>query len=315
MRRITALAGGVGAARFLRGVARIVRARDLAIVVNTADDEEFYGLHVSPDLDTAVYNLAGVAPQDRGWGIARDSARALGALQRFYRSSWFALGDLDLATHIYRTHALGSGRTLGQVTAEIARAFGVKNRVLPMSNEPVRTIVHTRAGRALTFQEYFVRRHARDKVNHLSYRGLGRARPAPGVLEAIRRADALLLPPSNPFTSIRPILGVAGVARALRGRRAPLVAVSPVAGGQAVRGPLSGMLRAAGYPVSPLGIAEVYRGLLDGMVIDSADAALRPALERRGLAVATADIYMDTMAKSVAVARAALALLRELRGR
>jgi LPPG:FO 2-phospho-L-lactate transferase len=291
-----------------------VRARDLAVVVNTADDEEFYGLHVSPDLDTAVYNLAGVAPKGRGWGIAGDSTRALGALRRFYRTGWFGLGDLDLATHIFRTHALGSGRTLGEVTADIAAGFGVKSRVLPMSNATVRTIVRTRAGRTLSFQEYFVHRGARDPVARLSYRGLKGARPAPGVLDAIRRADALLLPPSNPFTSIRPILGVAGVAAALRDRRAPLVAVSPVAGGRAVRGPLGGMLRAGGYPVSPLGIAEVYRGLLDGMVIDSSDAAVRPELERRGLAVATTDIYMDSMAKSVAVARTALALLRELRG-
>ena len=315
VRRITALAGGVGAARLLRGVNRLVRPRDLAVVVNTADDERFYGLHVSPDLDTAVYNLAGMAPRGRGWGLAGDSSRVLGALRRFYRTSWFGLGDLDLATHIYRTHALASGRTLAQVTGEIATRFGVKSRVLPMSNETVRTIVHTRAGRTLTFQEYFVRRGARDPVARLSYRGLKRARPAPGVLEAIRRADALLLPPSNPFTSIRPILGVAGVTQALQDRRAPLVAVSPVAGGRAVRGPLGGMLRAAGYPVSPLGIADVYRGLLDGMVIDSADAMARPELERRGLAVATADIYMDSIAKSVAVARTVLALLRELRRR
>ncbi len=315
VRRITALAGGVGAARLLRGVTQLVRPRNLAIVVNTADDEEFYGLHVSPDLDTTVYTLAGVAPPGRGWGIAGDSAHVLGALRRFYRTSWFALGDLDLATHIYRTHALASGRTLGQVTAEIAVAFGVKSRILPMSNETVRTFVRTRSGRTLTFQDYFVRRRARDRVARFSYRGLERARPAPGVLEAIRRADALLLPPSNPFTSIRPILGLPGVGQALADRQAPLVAVSPVAGGRAVRGPLGGMLRAAGFPVSPLGIAEVYRGLLDGMVIDSADASARPELERRGLAVATADIYMDTIRKSLAVARTALALQRELRGR
>jgi LPPG:FO 2-phospho-L-lactate transferase len=283
--------------------------------VNTADDEQFYGLHVSPDLDTMVYNLAGMAPRERGWGIAGDSSRTLGALRRFYRSSWFGLGDLDLATHIRRSHALASGRPLHRVTAEIANAFGVKARLLPMSNHPVRTIVHTRNGRKLAFQEYFVRRRARDPVARFSYRGLAHARPAPGVLEAIRGADALLLPPSNPFTSIRPILGVAGVSRALRDRRVPLVAVSPVVGGRAVRGPLGRMLRAAGHPVSALGIAEVYDGLLDGMVIDSTDARERRQLESRGLAVATADIYMDTVVKSIAVARTALVLLRELRER
>ena len=313
--RVTALAGGVGAARLLRGVARIIPAHRLSVIVNTADDEEFYGLHVSPDLDTTVYNLAGAAPRDRGWGIARDSQRVLSALQRFYRHGWFALGDRDLATHIYRTHALASGRGLHEVTAAIARAFGLRAHVLPMSDDPVRTFVHTREGRRLPFQEYFVRRRARDPVARLSYRGLRAARPAPGVLEAIHRADLLLLPPSNPFTSIRPILGVAGVERAVRERQAPLIAVSPVAAGRAVRGPLGGMLRAAGHSVSPISLADVYRGLLDGMVIDSADIALRAELERKGIAVVAADIRMDTMARSIAVARAALELARSLRKR
>ncbi|HSD10717.1 MAG TPA: 2-phospho-L-lactate transferase CofD family protein, partial [Candidatus Binatia bacterium] len=287
----------------------------LSVIVNTADDENFYGLHVSPDLDTTVYNLAGAAPRDRGWGIAGDSQRTLSALQRFYRRGWFALGDRDLATHIYRTHALASGRCLHEVTAAIARAFGIRAHVLPMSNDPVRTFVHTRRGLRLPFQEYFVRRRARDPVARLSYRGLGAARPTPGVLEAIRHADLLLLPPSNPFTSIRPILGVGGVERALRERRAPLVAVSPVAAGRAVRGPLGGMLRAAGYSVSPVSIAAVYRGLLDGMVIDSTDAALRAELERKGIAVVAADIRMDTMARSLSVARTTLELGRRLRKR
>jgi LPPG:FO 2-phospho-L-lactate transferase len=311
--RVTALAGGVGAARLLRGVARIVPAALLSVIVNTADDEDFYGLRVSPDLDTTVYNLAGTAPRDRGWGIAGDSHHTLSALQRFYRRGWFALGDRDLATHIYRTHALASGRSLHEVTAAIARAFGLHVQVLPMSDDPVRTFVHTRGGLRLPFQEYFVRRRARDPVARLSYRGLRTARPAPGVLEAIRGADLLLLPPSNPFTSIRPILRVAGVERAVRDRRAPLVAVSPIAAGRAVRGPLGGMLRAAGYSVSPISLAAVYRGLVDGMVIDSADAALRTELERKGIAAVAADIRMDTMAMSIMIARTTLGLGRRLR--
>jgi LPPG:FO 2-phospho-L-lactate transferase len=311
--RVTALAGGVGAARLLRGVARIVPAALLSVIVNTADDEDFYGLRVSPDLDTTVYNLAGTAPRDRGWGIAGDSHHALSALQRFYRRGWFVLGDRDLATHIYRTHALASGRSLHEVTAAIARAFGLHVQVLPMSDDPVRTFVHTRGGLRLPFQEYFVRRRARDPVARVSYRGLRTARPAPGVLEAIRGADLLLLPPSNPFTSIRPILRVAGVERAVRDRRAPLVAVSPIAAGRAVRGPLGGMLRAAGYSVSPVSLAAVYRGLVDGMVIDSADAALRTELERKGIAAVAADIRMDTMARSIMIARTTLGLGRRLR--
>jgi LPPG:FO 2-phospho-L-lactate transferase len=181
-----------------------------------------------------------------------------------------------------------------------------------MSNDPVRTIVETRRGEKLSFQQYFVKRRARDPVRGLRYRGQRKAAPGPGVLRAIRTSDLLILPPSNPFTSIRPILGIRGVERALRRRRAPLVAVSPVAGGRAVRGPLGGMLRAAGLPVSPVGIAEAYHGLLDGMVIDSSDERWVPRLERSGLAVSMADIRMDTIPRSVAVARATLALAREL---
>lgn len=314
MYRVTALAGGVGAARLLRGIVRRTPPAGLSVIVNVGDDEEFYGLHVSPDVDTTIYTLAGVAPPGRGWGIAGDSARVLSALRRFYADGWFQLGDVDLATHIRRTHALRDGRTLHDVTAEMARAFGVDSRVLPASNDPVRTIVETRHGARLPFQQYFVRREARDPVRRLLYRGLRAARPAPGVLAAIRDADLLILPPSNPFTSIRPITGIRGVGRALRARRAPLVAVSPVAGGRAVRGPLGGMLRAAGLAVSPLGIAELYRGLLDGMVIDSEDVRLCARLERQGIATVAVDIRMDTIAKSTKVAQTVLELGRRLRG-
>jgi LPPG:FO 2-phospho-L-lactate transferase len=314
LERVTALAGGVGAARLLRGVARLLPPRALTVVVNTGDDEEFYGLRVCPDLDTATYNLAGAAPPERGWGLAGDSHRVLSALGRFYREAWFQLGDLDLATHLFRTQALRAGRPLHRVTAQIARSFGVVATILPMSDQRVRTFVETRRGERLPFQEYFVHRRSRDPVRRLHYRGARAARPAPGVLTAIRRAELLLLPPSNPFTSIRPILAVPGIRGELRRRRAPLVAVSPVAGGRAVRGPLGGMLRAVGAPVSPIGIARLYRGLLDGMVIDSRDARLRPQLERRGIAVTLIDVEMDTMEKSMRVARAALALARELRG-
>jgi LPPG:FO 2-phospho-L-lactate transferase len=310
---VTALAGGVGAARLLRGLARVLPPRDLTLVVNTADDEEFYGLHVSPDLDTAIYNLAGAAPLRRGWGLTRDSHRVLSALGRFYRGGWFRMGDLDLATHLFRTDALRSGRPLHRVTAEIASAFGVAANVLPMSDQRVRTFVETPRGERLPFQEYFVHRRARDPVRRLRYRGARTARPAPGVLAAIRRADLLLLPPSNPFTSIRPILAVPGIRAALRRRRAPLVAVSPVVAGRAVRGPLGGMLRAAGIPVSPIGIARLYRGLLDGMVIDYRDARLQAQLERRGIAVAVIDVEMGTMRRSIRVASTALELGRGLR--
>ena len=310
--RVTALAGGVGAARLLRGIARLLPPSRLTVIVNIGDDEEFYGLQVSPDLDTIVYNLSGVAPPERGWGITGDSQKTLSALRRFYPESWFQLGDLDLATHLFRTHQLRSGRKLHQVTEQVARAFGVRSRILPMSNDRVRTIVRIRGGRALPFQVYFVKRGARDRILGVSYRGLARAKPAPGVLASLRNAEVLLIPPSNPFSSIRPILGLRGVDNALRTRRAPLVAVSPVAGGRAVRGPLGEMLRAQGLPVSPVGIAEIYNGLLDGLVIDSEDRGLRPMLERRGLRVAVTGIRMDTIERSRAVAEATLKLAGSL---
>jgi LPPG:FO 2-phospho-L-lactate transferase len=302
----------VGAARLLRGVVAIVSPRRLTVIVNTADDEEVHGLHVSPDLDTTVYNLAGVAPRDRGWGIAGDGERLLAALSRFGQPTWFRIGDQDFATHLFRTAELRAGRRLHEVTARIARAFGVRSDVFPMSNDRVRTVVRTPAG-DLSFQRYFVQRRARDRVVGIAYRGLDRARPAPGVLAALRRADLVLLPPSNPFTSILPILGVRGVRRALRRRRAPVVAVSPVAAGRAVRGPLGGMLRSRGLAVSPSSLARIYPGLLDGIVIDRSDRRERGPLERLGLAVAVTDIRMNSPARSRAVAEVALGLARDLR--
>jgi LPPG:FO 2-phospho-L-lactate transferase len=286
----------------------------LTVIVNTADDEEFYGLHVSPDLDTVVYNLAGVAPIGRGWGLAGDTGRVLSALGRFYRERWFRIGDRDFATHLFRTDALRQGARLHEVTARIAAAFGVAVRILPMSNDPVRTFVRVSGGRRLPFQRYFVERRARDPVEGLSWSGVERARPAPGVLAALRRAALVVIPPSNPFTSILPILGIPGIRHVLERRRGPVVGVSPVAGGRAVRGPLGRMLRAHGLPVSPLAIAELYRGLLHGIVIDREDRRLVGALERRGLRVAVTDIRMPTIPRSRTVAATVLDLARELAG-
>jgi LPPG:FO 2-phospho-L-lactate transferase len=310
--KVAVLAGGVGAARLVRGLVPEVRAEDVTVIVNTADDETFYGLEISPDLDTIVYTLGGVAPPRRGWGLAGDTTHALEAARRFWPDSWFRLGDGDLATHLYRTARRRDGTPLSTVTAEIARAFGVRSRVLPMTDAPVRTRITTRRGRDLAFQEWFVRRRARDAVARIRYRGLVRARPAPGVVEALRAADIVVLPPSNPFTSLLPILGVRGVRSALAGARARRVAVSPVAGGQAIRGPLGRMLAAKGLPVSPLSLARLYRGLVDGWVVDESDRAEIPALERLGIAVVAADVSMPTIARSRAVARLTLRFARSI---
>ena len=209
--RVTVLAGGVGAARFLRGLVPLLDPARVTVVVNTTDDESFFGLHVSPDLDTITYTLAGAAHRGRGWGLEGDTFDCLKALGRFYGETWFQLGDRDLATHVFRSERLRAGQSLTQVTSDIAKAFGVKCRILPMSNDPVRTRIDIRGAGTLHFQDYLVKRRSRGVVEKIRLEGIGRARPAPGVLSALRRSDAIIIPPSNPFVSILPIVRLRGV--------------------------------------------------------------------------------------------------------
>ncbi len=302
---VVVLAGGVGAARLLRGLAPQVRA--LTVVVNTADDDTFFGLHVSPDVDTVLYTLAGLSDPQRGWGIAGDSFAALGALRRFYEESWFQLGDRDLATHLFRTERLRAGEPLSRITARQARALGVRARVLPMSDDPVRTVVETTAGRR-SFQQYLVRDRARETVRSLTYLRARQARPAPGVIEAIESAAIVLIAPSNPLVSIAPILAVPGIRQALRHTGARLVAVSPLIGGRPVKGPADKMMRSLGIEPTPLGLAGFYRDLLDALLIHSADRAFLPRLRGLGLDAACLDTLMLSPVRAAAVARAALRL-------
>jgi LPPG:FO 2-phospho-L-lactate transferase len=268
---ITLIAGGVGAARLLRGLVRVVPARELTVVVNTGDDDEFYGLHVSPDIDTILYTLADLAPLDRGWGIDGDTFGVLGELEKLAGRGWFALGDRDLATHIRRTERLRAGATPSEVTRELARARGIRARVLPMSDEPVRTLVATDSG-DLAFQDYLVRRGARPKVRAVRYRGVRAARPAPGVLEAIARSRRIILAPSNPFVSLGPILAVPGIRAALAAVRERVVAVSPLIGGRAVKGPLASMLRSMGRKADVASIAMLLRDVASTLVVSPGDA-------------------------------------------
>jgi len=310
--RVTLLAGGVGAARLLRGLAALLRPSDLTVIVNTADDDVFHGLHVSPDVDTILYTLAGLSDPARGWGIDGDTFHATRALERYGRETWFRLGDRDLATHLFRTEALRAGRPLSEVTAEQARALYVEVTVLPMSDDDVRTVIDTARG-PLSFQEYLVRERARSTVRSIRYDGIRTARPAPGVLRALEAAHSLIIAPSNPFVSIGPILALAGVRAALRRASAPVVAVSPLIGGRPVKGPADRMMRALGMEPGPIPLAELYRDLLDGLVIDTADRAHLPALETRGLRVSAIDTLMSTQARSTAVARKVLAVADSLR--
>jgi LPPG:FO 2-phospho-L-lactate transferase len=308
MSRVTVLAGGVGGARFLSGLIRRTDARRLTVIGNTGDDEEFFGLHVAPDLDTVVYTLAGRAHRGRGWGLAGDTFACLAALGALGLPTWFRLGDRDLVTHLARTAWLRAGWPLSRVTATLARAHGVRARVLPMTDAPVRTFVHTEHGR-LSFQEYLVHRRARGRVRRVEIAGARGARPAPGLLAALAHADAIVIAPSNPLVSIGPILAVPGIRRALARRRAPAAAVSPLVGGRAVRGPLHRMLAGLRLEASPAGIARLYRGLIDVLVLDRVDRAWAPRVEALGVRALVTDTIMRTPARA---ARLAGVVLRAL---
>lgn len=288
---MTVLAGGVGGAKLADGLAALTD--DLTVVVNTADDAEVYGLAISPDLDTVMYTLAGVANPVTGWGVVDESHTTLAAMGRYGVDTWFTLGDKDLATHVVRTDRLRRGVPLSQVTAELARALGVRARLLPMTDDRVRTLVDTPAGRR-GFQEYFVARRHADEVLGVTFDGAADARPAPGVLEALATADVVVLAPSNPVVSIGPLLAVPGVRDALAASSARRVGVSPIVGGAALKGPAATMLADLGHEVSPLGVARLYAGLLDVFCLDEQDAALAPAVEELGMtALVTRAVMVD----------------------
>jgi len=300
---VVTLCGGVGAARFLSGLVRVYEPAEIVAVVNVADDETFHGLHVSPDLDTVVYTLAGLVDQTRGWGIRADTFAAEELLARYGAATWFHLGDRDLATHVRRTELLRQGLPLSEVTARLAGALGVGVRILPATDDPQRTLVRTPEG-WLAFQEYFVRRGSADRV--LEVRFAGEPRPAPGVLEAIATAEAIIIAPSNPIVSIGPILAIPGVREAIRDARAPVVAVSPIVGGVAIKGPAAAMLAGLGHEVSPVGVAQLYADILDVMVLDEQDASLAARVRAEGVEPMVAPTLMTDAAARERLARVVL---------
>lgn len=269
---VVVLSGGVGGARFLRGVVSVVDPGNVSIVGNVADDIEVLGLRVSPDLDSVLYALTGLADEERGWGRADESWRALETVARLGGESWFRLGDRDLGLHLVRTQLLREGRTLAEATREIARALGLRPALLPATDDPLRTFVETPAG-TFPFQTWFVERGHRDEVDAVHYAGAPEARPAPGVIEALEEADTVLIAPSNPYVSVGPILAVDGVRRALERRSVPCVAISPLVGGRAVKGPADRMLERLAGGRTPAHVASCYAGLIDALVVDEADAA------------------------------------------
>ena len=299
---ITALAGGVGAARLLRGLVRVVAPGDVTAVVNTGDDTELHGLHISPDLDTVTYTLAGLNDDERGWGLAGETWGVMDSLDRLGGETWFRLGDHDLATHLYRTQRLAVGATLSQVTAEVTAALGVSVRIVPMSDDPVRTRLTLRDGPEVSFQEYFVGRRHAVAVEAVRFAGADTATPAPGVLSAIDGAEVVVVCPSNPIVSIGPVLAVPGLADALATRRRDVVAVSPIIAGAALKGPADRLLAELGHEPTVVGVARLYADFVGTLVVDEADAAASDAVEACGVRCVVASTVMHTPDHAAALA-------------
>ena len=292
---ITVLAGGVGAARLLRGMVQAVPAHEVTAIVNTADDLVLHGLSVSPDLDTVTYTLAEVVNPDTGWGLADETWEAMSALQRLGGPAWFQLGDRDLGTHLHRTGRLADGAGLAEVTSEITRAFGVNARLLPMTEDRVATMVTLASGPEVGFQDYFVGLRHDVPVSAVRFDGVDQARPAPGVLEAITSADTVVVAPSNPIVSIGPVVAVPGISDALSARRADVVAVSPIVAGSALKGPAERMLRELGHEPTVVGVARLYRDIAATLVVDDADAAEVDAVEAEGMACVVTPTVMTNV--------------------
>ncbi|MCL0029088.1 2-phospho-L-lactate transferase, partial [Dehalococcoidia bacterium] len=288
--KMVAIAGGVGGAKLAVGLARVLPSDALTITVNTGDDESFHGLHISPDLDTVSYALAGMTNRDTGWGVADDSFRTLAALDRLGAETWFKLGDVDMATHIRRTELIRAGMTLSEVTRELTTRLDIAHRVVPMSDDPVRTVILT-DGDEMSFQEYFVEHQCEPCITGVRFEGAEISRPSPGFVEALESADSIVICPSNPVVSIGPILAVPGVREALISFRGLRVAVSPIVGGEALKGPAAKMMSELGEQVSCAGVARRYQGLCDVLVIDRQDAHEMAAVFALGIR----PIVMDTI--------------------
>lgn len=304
--KITTLAGGVGAARFLEGLVQVVPQEDITVISNTGDDEDFFGLRVSPDIDIVIYTLAGAINAATGWGLTGETFHALDALGRFGYETWFGLGDGDLATHVHRTKMLRDGATLSQATRSIAEAFGLRLTLLPVSDDRIRTMVETVAGETLAFQEYFVKRRTEDDVRAVRFDGIERAQPAPGVIDAILGADLIAIAPSNPIVSIGPLLAVRGVRDALRQTRATVAGISPIIGGKTIKGPADRMMASLGMTPTAAGVADAYRDFLDALVIDETDRDLAPAVEAAGVRAIVAQTIMRGPAEKRALAEVVL---------
>ncbi len=302
---ITVLTGGSGGAKFVDGLRKILPPERLTLIVNTGDDFEWWGLHISPDVDSITYVLADLLSKERGWGVQDDTFLCLDRMKKMGEPSWFQVGDRDLALHLLRTQLIKQGRTLTDATAEIAAKLGIRSTILPMTNHPIETRITTPTGE-ISFQEYFVRRHYQDKVLAVRFRGVEVAQPAPGVIDAILSAETVLLAPSNPVTSIGPILAVPGIRDALRLTQASVAAISPIVGGAAVTGPAGALMGARDLPVSLAGVAKTYEDFLDLLIADEGDGQEAQELRHPRLRVLCTKTIMKTENDRAQLAKAVL---------
>ena len=302
---ITALAGGVGAARFLTGLTQVVPQEEVTVIANTGDDIELFGLHISPDVDIVAYTIANVVDEAKGWGIRGDTFQCLDMLKEHGQDTWFNLGDRDLATHIYRTNRLTQGATLSQITREICNNLGLKINLLPMSDDKFETQIRTKQG-TVHFEEYFVKQQFKDEVLGVNFVGATTALPAPGVLDAIMDAEKIVVCPSNPIVSIGTILSIKGVRDALRRTNARVIGISPIVGGVPIKGPADKLLRGLGLEVSAFSVAELYSDFIDGFVIDLVDASQKSRIEKLGINVSITNTLMKSLNDKVALAKVAL---------
>jgi LPPG:FO 2-phospho-L-lactate transferase len=305
---IVALAGGIGAARFLEGLIRVVPQNQITIIGNVGDDIEVHGLHVSPDLDIVLYTLAGVVDPSKGWGFRGDTFETQKRLRQYGRETWFNLGDSDIATHIYRTEQLREGRLLSDVTQDLVQHFGLRIRLTPATNSPLQTYVTTNLGR-MHFEEYLVKKQTKPKVHRVTFLGARAARPAKQVTRFIREARGVIISPSNPIASIGAILAVPGIRSALLETRAKVVGISPIVGGKSVKGPADKLMKALGLECTALGVAKYYKDFLDTLIIDRVDRKLAYEIEKLGIRAFATNTLMKTMADKMRLARIAISEL------
>lgn len=290
--RVAVLSGGIGGVKLVEGLHELLPSQSLSVICNTGDDQEFWGLHVSPDVDTILYTLSGLINREQGWGMDSESFQALELLERYGEPTWFKLGDRDLATHVLRTQWLREGRRLTQVTADLAVRLGIRCAVIPMSDDRLRTVVVTPDGE-LDFQDYFVRRRFEPPVEEVRFEGAVDALPSPEAAAAILAAATVVIAPSNPIASIGPMLAIRGLRESVVQAAGMRIAISPLIGNEAVKGPTVPMMQAAGLPISPIGVAQAYEGLIDALVIDRQDVAYKSELEQQGLRVLVTDTLME----------------------